>query len=41
MWFQKLLGFNEENPDQVRRNIIIEGGKLISKINRKEYTYGK
>ena len=41
MWFEKLTGFKEENPDQVRDNIKIVGNKLISKINKKEFTFGK
>ncbi|NOZ34071.1 MAG: hypothetical protein GXO80_02100 [Chlorobi bacterium] len=41
MWFEKLTGFREESPEQVRANIEINGNKLISKINQKEYTFGK
>ena len=41
MWFEKLVGFKEENPEQVRDNIEIVGNKLISKINNKEFIFGK
>ncbi|MBK7095647.1 MAG: hypothetical protein IPH57_11560 [Saprospiraceae bacterium] len=41
MWFEKLVGFREENPDQVRSNLMIEDDKLISRINGKSYKYGK
>ncbi|BAX82358.1 hypothetical protein [Labilibaculum antarcticum] len=41
MWFEKLVGFKEDNPDQVRANISIEGNKLISKVNSEEFTFGE
>ncbi|MGE5355936.1 MAG: hypothetical protein ACM3PT_06820 [Deltaproteobacteria bacterium] len=41
MWFEKLVGFREVNPDQVRSNLIIEDDKLISKINGQIYKFGK
>jgi hypothetical protein len=41
MWFEKLTGFKEENPAQVRNNLLINGDKLISKVNGAEYRYGK
>ena len=41
MWFEKLMGFKEENPDQVRRNLEIDGEKLISKVNGSEYICGQ
>ncbi len=40
MWFEKLLGFKEENPDQVRSNLLLENGYLVSGINGKSYKYG-
>jgi len=40
MWFERLMGFKEENPNQVRENIELKGNKLISKINSAEYIYG-
>lgn len=39
-WFEKLFGFSEQNPDQVRQNLLLENGKIHSKINRKEYDPG-
>ena len=41
MWFEKLTGFKEENPIQVRNNLLIRDDKLISKVNGAEYRYGK
>jgi len=41
MWFEKLVGFKENNPKQVQENIKIVGEKLISKINKKEFFFGK
>lgn len=41
MWFDRLTGFREENPDQVRKNLEIAGNLLISKVNGMEYTFGK
>lgn len=35
------MGFYEESPEQVRQNIEIRGGKLISKVNNAEYIYGE
>ncbi len=40
MWFEKLMGFEEVTPQQVRENIILEGNKLISKVNGESYIYG-
>ena len=41
MWFEKLVGFKENNPKQVRENIEIVDNKLISKINNNEFVFGK
>jgi len=41
MWFKKLMGFEEENPEQVRKNISIVGTKLVLNINSKEYEFGR
>lgn len=40
MWFEKLMGFKEENPEQVRSNIEINGNVLTSKINGASYQFG-
>lgn len=41
MWFEKLMGFREENPEQVRSNLMVEDDKMTSKINGKTYTCGR
>jgi len=41
MWFRKLMGFYEEDPDQVKASIKIVDNKLISKINQTEFVYGR
>jgi hypothetical protein len=41
MWFNKLMGFYERNPQQVKTSIEIKNDKLISKINQAAYTYGQ
>jgi hypothetical protein len=40
VWFEKLTGFQEESPEQVYKNISIDGKLLKSHINGKEYAYG-
>lgn len=40
MWFEDLMGFREELPEQVRENILIDGSSLISRVNNKEFNYG-
>jgi hypothetical protein len=40
-WFEKLTGFCEESPQQVRNNVIIEDEKLRSLVNNKILTYGR
>lgn len=40
MWFERLTGFREESPEQVRKNLKIEGDKLHSKVNGKSYYFG-
>ena len=40
MWFERLTGFREESPKQVRENISVEGEYLKSNINGKSYKYG-
>ncbi|MGZ2371717.1 hypothetical protein ACXR6G_18205 [Ancylomarina sp. YFZ004] len=41
MWFEKLVGFKEDNPDQVRSYISVKGNKLISRLNSAEFTFGE
>ncbi len=40
MWFEKLMGFQEESPEQVRKNISVNGEILKSHINRREFVCG-
>ena len=40
MWFETLTGFKEQNPEQVRDNISVDGEVLRSQINGKEYICG-
>lgn len=40
MWFEKLTGFHEESPEQVRKNMSVDGKILKSHINGMEYTCG-
>ena len=40
-WFEKLVGFSEENPQQVRNNIIVEGHMLKSLVNGAVYDCGE
>mgnify|MGYP001041147115 CR=1 FL=1 len=40
MWFEKLTGFCEESPQQVRKNLSVNGNILKSLINLKEYHFG-
>ena len=41
MWFEKLTGFKESTPADVRSKIIIEGSRLISMINHRVFEFGK
>ena len=39
-WFEKLFGFAEQNPEQVRKNLVLENGQLLSLVNGKRYDPG-
>lgn len=39
-WFEKLLGFSEESPEQVRSNLSLAGKKLVSKANGRSVACG-
>lgn len=41
MWFEELMGFREENPDQVRSNIEVDGQTMTSKVNSATYGFGR
>ncbi len=40
-WFEKLTGFREESPQQVRSNLIVEGGKVRSLVNKQTFVAGR
>ena len=40
MWFESLTGFREEDPQQVRANIVVEGEMMTSKVNGREMLCG-
>ncbi len=40
MWFENLMGFPEETPDQVRSHIELEGNLLKSLVNGRMYQHG-
>ena len=40
-WFETLTGFPEESPQQVRKNITLEGNVLKSHVNGKVLVYGE
>jgi len=40
-WFEKLTGFSEESPQQVRNNLVVEQEKLRSSINGKTMIAGR
>ncbi|MDG4563354.1 MAG: hypothetical protein P9E88_18915 [Candidatus Competibacter sp.] len=39
-WFERLTGFNEATPHQVRENLRVEGDTLTSLVNGKTYVHG-
>lgn len=41
MWFEKLTGFKEESPEQVRSNLLMEGDCFISKANHRKFCFGQ
>ncbi len=41
LWFERLTGFREESPEQVRASITLEGSKLKSLVNGKVLTWGE
>lgn len=40
MWFNDLFGFEEESPEQVRRDLVLEGTRLRSLVNDRSYGCG-
>ena len=41
MWFEKLTGFQEESPRQVRANISVDGNVMKSHVNGKTFICGE
>jgi hypothetical protein len=41
MWFEKLTGFVEDSPEQVRANISVDGAELNSHVNGKRLSCGE
>lgn len=41
MWFEKLTGFKEESPENVRDKLRIEGDAFVSTANNRRFTFGK
>lgn len=41
MWFEKLTGFPEEFPENVRSKLIVENDTFISLPNSNKFTFGK
>ena len=40
MWFEKLTGFREENPEQVRSMLLLNGEYLVSQVNGQRMRHG-
>ena len=40
-WFERLTGFREESPQQVRSNLVVEDGELRSLVNNKTFVAGR
>lgn len=41
MWFEKLMGFAERSPEQVRSMIAVEGNRLTSKVDGRSFYWGR
>lgn len=41
LWFERLTGFRETSPDQVRTKLKIEGEQLTSLVNNKTMRFGR
>jgi hypothetical protein len=41
MWFERLVGFPESTMDDVRSKLEIRGNRLRSKVNGREFVFGK
>lgn len=41
MWFEQLMGFREESPEQVRSQIDLDECHMTSKVNGRAFVWGK
>lgn len=41
MWFENLVGFSEESPEQVRSNLDVDGMRITSRVNGRTIIHGK
>jgi hypothetical protein len=41
MWFENLMGFQEQTPDYVREHLEVSGNTLTSKANGRSYIFGQ
>jgi len=41
MWFERLTGFKEESPHNVREKLKIDGDAFVSTINKRRFTFGE
>ncbi|MEZ4906879.1 MAG: hypothetical protein R2771_04370 [Saprospiraceae bacterium] len=41
MWFEKLTGFEEKSPENVREKLLIERDSFVSKANNERFFFGK
>lgn len=39
-WFNQLMGFDEQTPDQVRASIDVNGNRMRSRVNGRELSCG-
>ena len=40
MWFESLVGFREQNGDQIRSNISVDNGTMVSSVNGRRMSCG-
>ncbi len=41
MWFKELTGFTETNGENVRKNLLIDGQTMTSKVNNRSFHFGE
>ena len=40
-WFETLTGFPETSPDLVRANLLLDGNRLTSVVNKRSFSAGE